>query len=80
MVCSTGVLTWRCTMCLRYALRVAHQVRALLTVALNGVSSHLARRCVLSVLLSWPSELRCTSRIVGGAERLLSLAKLVVAG
>ncbi len=56
------------------------QAQALLAVSLNGVASHVARRCVFSVLLSWPSEMRCTSRIIGGADRLLSLAKLVAAG
>lgn len=56
------------------------QLQALLAASVNGYSSHIARRCVLSVLLAWPAELRCTSKVLGGVDRLISLAKLVAAG
>ena len=56
------------------------QLQALLAASTNATASHVARRCVLSILLAWPPELRCSSKLLGGVDRLISLAKMVAAG
>lgn len=45
----------------------------------SALATHAARRAVMSLLLSWPVAIPCTLATVGGADALLSLAKVVAA-
>jgi hypothetical protein len=56
------------------------QVRNLAAMSFTALAVIAARRCVLSMLLSWRSDVPLNDKLIGGVSRLVQLGKLVAAG
>ena len=55
-------------------------LKTLAAVTGRALASHWARKCVLSLLLSWPSDVPFTLGKLGGTGGLVALAKMVSSG
>ena len=62
-----------------YCKRVPVDVRHMLTKASDALGITAARRCIVSLLLSWPEDVRFTKTTMGGSASLLQLSKLIIA-
>lgn len=56
------------------------QLRSLYAVSLSAMAVTAARRCMVSLLLSWPDNVQLSSSTVSGEDNLVMLSKIVVAG
>ncbi len=56
------------------------QVRNLAAMSFTALAVIAARRCVLSMLLSWRSDVPLNNNVIDGVSRLIQLGKLVAAG
>ena len=52
-------------------------LKTLTAVTGAGLTSHWARKCVLTLLLSWPADVPFTLAKIGGTDGLVALAKMV---
>ncbi len=56
------------------------QLRSLYAMALSAMAVTAARRCIVSLLLSWPENVQLSGNTVHGEDNLVMLSKIVVAG
>ena len=55
-------------------------VRSLYAVSLAAMTAMAARRCLVSLLLAWPTDVCFTMKTVSGEDNLVLLSKLILAG